>query len=130
MPKAARERVTSPRAGAALAPFQGVSSRRTSLDERDGAPSSRRADIVNCCHDIDDFPLIPQYFSPCGFLQAWSGRGAFVRTNESLSPPRQCAGATHGAFAAQFRYLKAIRSVRLSVAAPFFKGSFAAFELC
>ena len=35
MPKAARERVTSPRAGAALAPFQGVSSRRTSLDERD-----------------------------------------------------------------------------------------------
>ena len=40
MPKAARERVTSPRAGAALAPFQGVSSRRTSLDERDGAALS------------------------------------------------------------------------------------------
>ncbi len=35
MPGTARERVTSPRAGAALAPFQGVSSRRTSLDERD-----------------------------------------------------------------------------------------------
>jgi hypothetical protein len=28
-----------------------------------------------------------------------------------------------------FRYLKVIRSVRLSVEARFFKGSFAAFEL-
>jgi hypothetical protein len=33
-------------------------------------------------------------------------------------------------FGVRFRYLKVIKSVRLRVEAPFFNGSFVAFELC
>ena len=91
MPEAARERVTSPRAGAALAPFQGVSSRRTSLDGRDGAPSSRRAAVVNRCRTINDFSLIPRHFLLCRFLQAGSKRGEFGRIERIFVagvPPR------------------------------------------
>jgi hypothetical protein len=42
------------------------------------------------------------------------------------SPSEQCAAFS----ATQLRYLKAIRSVRLSVEALSFKASFAAFALC
>jgi hypothetical protein len=43
---------------------------------------------------------------------------------------RQENDAFDSTFGVQFRYLKVIKSVRLRVEAPFFNGSFVAFELC
>ena len=43
---------------------------------------------------------------------------------------KQSGGVTRRRFARRFRYLNVIRSVRLSVEAAFFNGSFSAFALC
>ena len=58
MPDAARERVTNPPAGTALAPFQGVSSRRTSLRWASGGASTRRAGRIQEIPAADAIPLI------------------------------------------------------------------------
>jgi hypothetical protein len=60
MPDAARERVTNPPAGTALAPFQGVSSRRTSLRWASGGASTRRAGRIQEIPAADAIPLIHQ----------------------------------------------------------------------
>jgi hypothetical protein len=70
---------------------------------------------------------------PCGVR--FSPKATKSLREPSLRPtcPRQRAsfGKQRTTFStAPFRYLKVIRSVRLSVEALFFKASFAAFSLC
>ncbi len=91
MPKAARERVTSPRAGAALAPFQGVSSRRTSLSVRARRGSSNRcAALVNRCRAIGDLFLD----FPALFASALStGRKRAPRISRESTNLRGACGA-------------------------------------
>ena len=64
---------------------------------------------------------------------AFESKWAFApRTRQAMNiryGERLPFGATKGTRLVQFRYLKVIKSVRLRVEAPVFKGSFAAFEL-
>ena len=67
MPGAAPARVTSPRGGTALAPFQGVSSRRTSLRKASGFLLVRRRVRIQEIPATDAIPLMGRdsFFSVC-----------------------------------------------------------------
>ena len=60
--------------------------------------------------------------------ESFSERETIARREAALR--RLLTTQRRAIFTTRFRYLKAIRSVRLSVEALSFKGSFAAFSLC
>ncbi len=76
MPDAARERVTSPPAGTALAPSQGVSSRRTSLRKArwssfSSAGGENPRNSGGHCHPIDSTKNHPALFVRFATPQLW-----------------------------------------------------------